>query len=204
MTTRKQEFQLLRLTLRSIVGNLNKACCWSSCNIFISDVDDRELVGLELTVIGLLLIEWQIEAWPAGRNVQLPLFWMAVAASTSFPVALPLLLLFIKLLLKWLFKLELFIIELEFWSVFAGLLCCALLLLIDIRSLCGFFVNTGEFGAEWCIYAAVDEAPPDVSMDDEPPFDGVRSLSFNFRSLYAVFTPRPPCFTYKKKHQFSL
>lgn len=45
------------LTLRSTVGNLNKACCCSSCKMFISDVDDSELVGLELTVIGLLLIE---------------------------------------------------------------------------------------------------------------------------------------------------
>lgn len=154
------------LTLRSTVGILNKACCCSSCKIFISDVDDNELVGLELTVIGLLLIEWLMALPWYGFEMTLLPFWAALVTTLAAPVVdatdacsaapllvlmlLLLLLLIVMLLLKWLVKFELFIIEFEVWSIFGGLLRCVLLLLIEIKSLCGLFVNTGEFGAEWC------------------------------------------------------
>lgn len=70
-----------------------------------------------------------------------------------------------------------------------------LLLLIEIKSLCGLLLNTGEFGAELIRIWLLVEADAVDSGRDVPLFDGLRSLSLDFRSLYAVLTPRPPCFT---------
>lgn len=59
-------------------------------------------------------------------------------------------------------------------------------------SVSGRFVNTGEFGAErW----PADDAPLPKSRIA---FGGVLSRSFDFKSLYAVLTPRLPCLTYIK------
>ncbi len=97
----------------------------------------------------------------------------------------------VGLLLIWLLfvKFELFINELEVWSIVLGLRWFWLW----EYSVCGRFVNTGEFGAEfeWC--------PPSCDCEWLPywcdEFGGVRSRSFDLKSLYAVFTPRLPCLT---------
>lgn len=105
----------------------------------------------------------------------------------------------------WLVRLVvvLFIMEFDVWSIVCddGLRWCWLLFECNVNSsVWGRFVNTGEFGAEWCWYMVavvlgIDDALFTRDDDDPDPFGGVRSLNFVFKSLYALFTPRLLSFT---------